>query len=58
YIIKRINTDVGILVVLSPASLNVMPLALGIIEGAVVAVLCTGSCITTLDFALFNLANV
>ncbi|GJW22684.1 hypothetical protein Tco_0033306 [Tanacetum coccineum] len=33
------DTNVGVLVVLSPASLNVMPLALGIVEGAVVAVL-------------------
>ncbi|GJV23676.1 hypothetical protein Tco_1376371 [Tanacetum coccineum] len=47
------DTNVGVLVVLSPASLNVMPLALGIVEGAVVVVLYTGSSITTLDFALF-----
>ncbi|GKE68105.1 hypothetical protein Tco_1526177 [Tanacetum coccineum] len=39
------DTTVGVLVVLSPASLNVIPLALGIIEGAIVAVLCGGTAV-------------
>ncbi|GJS81426.1 hypothetical protein Tco_0747967 [Tanacetum coccineum] len=41
----------------SLGSLKVMLLALGIVEGAVVVVLCTGSCTTVLDFALLNSVN-
>ncbi|GJU98422.1 hypothetical protein Tco_1327693 [Tanacetum coccineum] len=44
---KGIGVSV-VLVVDSPRSLKVMLLALGIVEGAVVVVLCTGSCTTTL----------
>ncbi|GKE74838.1 hypothetical protein Tco_1536879, partial [Tanacetum coccineum] len=51
-----IGVSVG-LVVDSPGSLKVMLLALGIVEGVVVVVLCTGSYSTTLGFALLNSAK-
>ncbi|GJY26097.1 hypothetical protein Tco_0400823 [Tanacetum coccineum] len=54
--LASIGVSVG-LVVDSPGSLKVMLLALGIVEGVVVVVLCTGSCTTTLGFTLLNSAN-